>query len=217
MNDGTIPYKPLTDSTAVTSTTTLLASMVLILLVGAFLSLLFAHIAGRREVNPISEAVSDYGVGELRWFYRIAALWLGLAGLLTAAMLGDAMFPKPTLVILLLILFAATRWAITIFPTDLEGEEATSIGRSHIVLAVVAFGSISLAAVIFSTLLGDDRFWDEELGLMTAIGWTMMVLAIASGVTRRFLPQIFGLVERLLYLAMFAWLGAIAVIMLAAA
>lgn len=217
MNDGTSPYKPLVDSTAVTSTTTTLAWMILFLLVGAFLSLVFAHIAGRRDVNPISEAVSDYGVGELRWFYRLTALWLGLAGLLTGAMLGDAMYPKPTVVILLLILFAATRWAITIFPTDLEGEEATSIGRSHIVLAVVAFGSISLAAVIFPTLLGDDRFWDEEAGLMTTIGWAMMGLAVASGVTRRFLPQVFGLVERLLYLAMFAWLGAISVILLAAA
>lgn len=217
INDGTSPYKPLVDSTAVTSTTTTLAWMILFLLAGALISLVIAHIAGRREVSPISEAVSDYGVGDLRWLYRLTAMWLGLAGLLTGAMLGDAMYPKPTSVILLLILFAAVRWAITLFPTDLEGEELTSTGRSHLVLAVLAFASISVAAVVFPSLIGDDRFWDEEAGLLTAIGWAMLALAIASGVTRRFLPQIFGLVERLLYLAMFAWLGAISVIMLIAA
>ena len=216
MNDGTLPYKPLADSTAVTSTTTLLAWMIVILLVGAFLSLVFAHIAGRGQVNPISEAVSDYGVGELRWIYRIAALWMGLAGLLTGAMLGDAMYPKPTLVILLLILFAATRWAITIFPTDLEGEEETSVGRSHVVLAVTAFASISIASALFAGVIGDDRFWDGEQGLMAAIAAAMVVLAVGSGLSRRFFPQLFGLIERLLYLAMFVWLGTIAVIMLSA-
>lgn len=199
--------------TTVTSTTEGLAVFVLMLVVGAAVSLIAAHLADR-GVNPIRDAVSDFGAREHPWYYRIAALWLGLAGLLTAVMLGDAMFPKPTGTILALLVFAAARWAITIFPTDLEGEEETSTGRSHLILAVVAFFMVALAAGLFAAAIGPDPFWDDRQGLFNLLALLVGVLAVFTGAARAAAPQVFGLVERLFYVSMFAWFSAVALTLL---
>lgn len=197
--------------TTVTNTAEGLAVFVLLLVAGSALSLIAAHFVDR-GVNPIRDAVSDFGAREHPWFYRIAALWLGLAGLLTAVMVGDAMFPKPTLTILALLVFAATRWAITIFPTDLEGEEETSIGRSHVALAAAAFASISVAAVAFGFSTLDDPFWNS--GLLIGLGVFVAIMAAATGIERLLDRGAFGLVERVLYLAMFTWFSAVALTLL---
>ena len=143
------------------------------------------------------------------------AIWLGLAGLLTAVMLADALFPKPTLTILALLVYAAARWAITIYPTDLPGEDETSVGSSHTVLAAVAFAAISVAGLAFSfTVAADDPFWRDYSALFAGLGWLLVGLAIATGVARLRVSAIFGLVERLLYLAIYAWQVAVALVIL---
>lgn len=201
--------------TTVTDSTQTIATFVLVLVAASLISLISVHLLDR-GVNPISEAVSDYGARDHAWFYRLAAIWLGFAGLLTGVMLADAMFPKPTVTILFLLVFAATRWAITIFPTDLEGEEETSVGRSHVVLAVAAFTSIAAAAVTFSSVNGDDPLWSAHSGLLWALAAFLTVSAIATGIARAAESRFFGLIERLLYVAMFAWLSAVALIVLTA-
>jgi hypothetical protein len=200
--------------TTVSGTTQTLALFVLALVAGSFVSLVTVHFLDR-GVNPISMAVSDYGAREHAWFYRLAAIWLGFAGLLTAVMLGDAMFPKPTLTILLLLVFATARWAITIFPADIEGEDDTSVGRSHLVLAVVAFGAIAIAAGTFNSVIDADAFWKSHLTLLGWLGGFVVAAAALAGLSRQvFLTEYFGVFERLLYLAMFAWFAAIALILL---
>lgn len=195
-------------------TTHTLAVFVLLLVGGSFVSLLALHLLDR-GVNPISEAVSDYGARQHAWFYRIAAIWLGFAGVLTAVMLGDAMFPKPTLLILCMLVFAAARWAITMFPTDLPGEEESVTGIWHTAFAATAFAAIALAAATFPLFAHPDPFWRAHMTVLWATGGAVALLAIATGITRRAaLTGIFGLVERLLYLAMFAWFAALALILL---
>lgn len=190
-----------------------LAVCVLLLVAGAFVSLVAAHFVDR-GVDPISMAISDYGAREHPWFYRLAAVWLGLAGLLTAVLIGDAMFPKPTLTILCLLVFAATRWAITIFPTDIEGEEETQTGRAHLMLAIAAFASIASAAVTFAFEMRHDPFWEAQGDLLGVLAFVLPITAIVMGASRRFKPGVFGLIERVYYLCMFAWFAAIALIAL---
>lgn len=213
--DGlTTTLTPIDHITSVTSTTTTLAVMILALLIGAVVSLVLAHILDR-GVNPIRDAVSDYGAREYKILYRLTAFWIGFAGLLMAVMLGDAIFPKPTLVILLLLLFAGTRWAITLFPVDLPGEEDTGTGRSHVVLATMAFGAFAIAAAVFPMSIADDPFWANELNALRTLGYATAALAIATAVTHRLiLTNIFGLVERLYYAAMIGWLATISIIFL---
>lgn len=199
--------------TTVTDSTQMIATFILVLVAASVVSLVSVHFLDR-GVNPVRDAVSDYGARDHAWFYRLTAIWLGFAGLLTAVMFADAIFPKPTSAILTLLIFAATRWAITIFPTDLEDEEETSVGRSHIVLAVVAFASIAIAAVSFSLDVGDDPFWDSSSGILWALAALLGITAIGTGVARAAASQYFGLIERLLYVAMFAWISAVALIVL---
>jgi hypothetical protein len=200
--------------TTVSAMTEAFAVLVLVLVAGAAISLVCAHIVDR-GVDPLRDAVSDFGAREHPWFYRLTAIWLGAAGILTAVALADAMFPKPTLTILALLVFATMRWAITIFPTDLEDEEETSIGRSHTALAAIAFVSIAVAAVAFVPAARPDEFWVDKAGLLTALAFFVSAFAIATGIARAVHNRFFGLIERLLYVAIFAWLATIAILLLA--
>jgi hypothetical protein len=201
--------------TTVTGTTQTLAMFILVLVAASLISLISVHFIDR-GVNPMRDAISDYGAREHPWFYRLAAIWLGFAGLLTAVMLSDAMFPKPTGTILSLLVFAAARWAITIFPTDLEGEDETSVGKSHLVLAVVAFTFVALAAGLFAISIGPDEFWSSSTSLLNALALLLGLAAVATGVARATAWPYFGLVERVLYLLIFGWFSAVALILLTA-
>ncbi|MGH2957975.1 MAG: DUF998 domain-containing protein [Solirubrobacterales bacterium] len=200
--------------TTVTSTTETLAVFILVLVAGSLISLISVHLLDR-GVNPIRDAVSDYGAREYAWFYRLTAIWMGVAGVLMAVMLGDAMFPKPTWTIILLLIFAATRTAITIFPTDLEDEEETSVGRSHVVLAAIAFAAIALAATTFNLAMVGDPFWNDSETLLNVLGVFLVGAAVATGAARKVVAAgYFGLVERIFYVAMFAWFSAVALVLL---
>lgn len=201
--------------TTVTDTTQGLAVFVLLLVAGSAISLAAAHFVDR-GVNPVRDAVSDFGAREHPWYYRIAALWLGLAGLLTAVILGDAMFPKPTVTILALLVFAAARWAITIFPTDLEDEDETSTGQAHAALATAAFAAFAIAAIGFGLAIDRDPFWADLETVFLALGVLAMFVAGLTGVAyaRPVLRPYFGLIERLLYVTMFVWFSAVALALL---
>jgi hypothetical protein len=199
--------------TTVSDMTTGFAVLVLLLVAASAVSLVCAHLVDR-GVDPLRDAVSDFGAREHPWFYRLAAIWLGLAGILTAVALADAMFPKPTLTILALLVFATARWAITVFPVDLEGEEETSVGRSHTALAAIAFAAIAVAAVAFVPAARPDAFWSGHTGLLTGLAVFVSAAAIAAGIARAVDNRYFGLIERVLYLAMFAWLAAVAGLLL---
>ncbi|MGB0889225.1 MAG: hypothetical protein ACPGWS_02980, partial [Solirubrobacterales bacterium] len=70
MNEGTtFDITPIEHLTTVSSTTETLAAMVLALLIGAFVSLVAAHLLDR-GVNPISDAVSDYGARDYKMLTR---------------------------------------------------------------------------------------------------------------------------------------------------
>lgn len=200
--------------TTVSGMTDAFCVAILLLLAGSLVSLIAAHVADR-GVDPLRDAVSDFGARQNPWFYRLTAIWLGAAGLLLAVVLADAMYPKPTGTILALLVFAAARWAITVFPTDLEGAEQTQTGRSHTMLAGVAFASIAVAALSFASAADPDVFWHARSGLLTALGLAVAMLAVLTAVARVAGSRFFGLVERLLYVAMYAWIAVVAVQLLA--
>lgn len=200
--------------TTISDTTEGFAVAILVLVAASAMCLVLAHVVDR-GVDPVRDAISDFGARQHPWYYRLNVIWLGLAGLLTAVMLADAVFPKPTLTILALLVYAAARWAITIYPTDLPDAEETAVGRSHVVLAVAAFTAISLAALAFAfTVAADDPFWSDYGTLFTALAGLLVGFALATGIARLRMSPIFGLVERLLYLAIYAWQVAVALVVL---
>jgi hypothetical protein len=108
--------------------------------------------------SPVRNAVSEYGVGEFAAWYRTQAAAAGLAGAALAVALDG-----PTRVVVLLGVFAAARLAITQAPLDARWVV-------YWLLAVLAFGSITLAAIRL----------DASQHATRALGWTMAAFVLLS-------------------------------------
>ena len=81
--------------------------------------------------NPVRDAVSDYGAGPYRAWYRTTVVGLAIAsGSLTVAFARDGGPGAGSLAAL--AVFAVARLAIAWFPVDLPGEPATRPAASTI-------------------------------------------------------------------------------------
>src|SRR4051812_30008660 len=156
--------------------------------------------------NPISNAVSDYGVGEYRRYYRWQTAALAYAALVLAAAIARTAHPVPQLIIFLLMTFAAARLLIPSFPTDLDRSRPTPTGRLHIALAAVAFASTAWCAAALPNRVD----WPGIHTTLVILGWAVAGSAIACGLCltsllhRRIEPY-FGAIERVFYLAVLTW------------
>lgn len=162
--------------------------------------------------RPVRNAVSDYGVGRFAHLYRAQTAACAISALLLAGGLAGGVDTTPTLVIVLLVTFAVARILIPWYPTDLDRSQPTRTGRVHVLLAGVAFGSIAWA----SAALPDRVAWPGAHGTLVAFGWVVVVSSVACGLCmsrplHRATEPFFGLVERLFYAAMLAWLAFVAV------
>src|ERR1700689_5131858 len=82
--------------------------------------------------NPIRDAVSDYGIGRYRAVFWVFATAGAVSGLALAIALAQSHPPKPTLTVTMLLLSAAARFLIPIFPTDQSGSRfQTTTGTIH--------------------------------------------------------------------------------------
>jgi hypothetical protein len=162
--------------------------------------------------QPLRDAVSDYGVGRYRFWYRGAAVALGVASILLAVALARAVDPAPMGVIVALVAFGLARLAIVAFPTDLDRRRRTTSGRVHVLLAAIAFASIAVAAPKLYAAVDGLHAWAPDDGALRALAWAIIGAAgatlVALGPTLR---PYFGLVERLLYAAIITWFLVVAV------
>ncbi len=147
------------------------------------------------DKNPLHDPVSDYGAGlHWRWYWAgVAGVSVAALALVLAALVGAS--AEPTAAVILLALFAAARIAIAWFPTDVGVDiPVTSTGRTHGALAIVAFASIAIAA-------------NTYVGVSPWFGWALYATAALLLLCLAWPPArvIFGLFERLFYLAMIAW------------
>ena len=165
--------------------------------------------------SPLRDPVSDYGVGSYRAWYRTTVVGLAIASAsLTVAFARDGGPGVGSLVAL--AVFGASRLAIAWFPVDLPSEPATRTGRVHNLLAVAAFASIAVAASSIPDGL-TAAAWSGKANGLNLLGAVVMWAAIATGMFFAVAPlrRWFGLVERALYWATFAWLTLAAVDLLA--
>jgi hypothetical protein len=165
---------------------------------------------GRR---PERDAVSDYGAGPYRWFYStlVVSLGIGAVLLLLALALGTGVAAGG---LIWLGVYAVSRIAIAWFPHDLEGAPVTPVGRVHLALAAAAFAAIGFAAWDLAPAVDGEPGWHGASGLIDVLRWAVVITAVATLVARVVLPVrrvAFGLIERLLYAAMIAFLMVVAV------
>jgi hypothetical protein len=148
-------------------------------------------------LSPIKDAVSDYGTTRFHPYYRAMVVLLGAGSALFAIGLAQDTDARG---LAWLWIFAASRVAIAGFMTDADPPPFTREGRVHWLLAATAFTSIAFAASGVS--------WTGDPEILGPLGAFVAVTAIGTLVTR-LVPSFrafFGLVERLLYIAMIAWL-----------
>ena len=176
--------------------------------IAAVLMLVRAHFLPT-GYDPLRDAVSDYGVGAYHRYYRAMVLLLGVgATLLTIALARDT--EAENLGLAFLGAYAAARFGIAFFMTDLPGTPATPAGRVHVVLAAVAFTAIAFGAVDVTNAIDGSPGWSG--GVAGALRFESQAVVVTAVLTLAgFLvpvarERVFGLVERLLYVASLAWL-----------
>ena len=159
--------------------------------------------------HPITDAVSDYAIGRYRALFWVFATSGAVSGLALAIALARSHPSKPTLTVAMLLLSAAARVLIPIFPTDQAGSRfQTATGTIHMVLAVAIFASIAVAASSLGGTLGHEAAWHAVKGLVDGwLPWVITGTATATGlaIIGPRLKRIFGLIERLYYVSSIAW------------
>ena len=159
-------------------------------------------------LDPVRDAVSDYGNTSFHALYRFQVIAYGVGALLLVWALADGTDVAGS-GLDWLALYGAARIAIAGFMIDRDPESPTRAGRLHLLLATLAFVAIAVAA----TTIGGD------IGsAFHSLGWVVAGLAIATGVARLAPPlaRWFGAVERGLYAATTVWLVATALHVIAA-
>lgn len=170
-------------------------------------SLAFLHLQPT-GLSPVRNAVSQYGITSFRGGYRVATIAFAVAGLALAAGIDTATRGggKDGVVVLLVVL-ALSRGAISWFPMDAPGSEPSQTGRAHGLLALVAFVSAGLAAFRLAGVLSKTGHWHSLARVSTALGWAMAICLVGLALSRSFpaLRARFGLIERVFYLSAIAW------------
>jgi hypothetical protein len=176
-------------------------------------SLAYLHLAPT-GLSPLRNAVSQYGISSFAAGYRVATIAFGIAGLALAAGIDGALSGAGrTVVVALLVVFAAARSAISWFPMDAPGTERTTTGRWHGLLAVTAFACVGLAAFKLATLLEHEQRWHNLAPESSALGWVMLALLLGMWLARS-LPPLgarFGAMERAFYAAAIVWCSVFAI------
>jgi nitrate reductase NapE component len=134
-------------ATAVTLAWVAAATAVLDLVVLAVLHAL------RNDVDPATDPVSDYAVGDYGTLKVLATLAVGLGALALTAALRVTGPRRSTVGLVLLAVFALAKVTQAFFPIDV-GDETTAGGGIHNVLGTVAFFALPVAAVLVSLSRG---------------------------------------------------------------
>jgi hypothetical protein len=179
----------------------------------AYLGIMIALHLRPTGYDPVHHAVSDYGVGPYRQWFRVA-LWVSSIGTLALAA-GLAITPgTPELAgkdLLFLALIPIMRVGMTLFPTDLEGRKLTRIGLRHYLFAIAAFTFTYLAISDLTADLDLIHPWLSVKGILVALRVTVPI-TLALVVVTMFPPlrRVFGIFERLFLLSTNLWFIVIA-------
>jgi hypothetical protein len=100
------------------------------------------------------------------------------------------------------------RFLIPLFPTDQNGSRFQTVpGTIHMILAIVIFASLIIAASEFGSAVEHEVAWHSVKGWLNALPWVMTGAAVGNIVALRApgLKERFGLIERLFYVSSIAW------------
>ena len=178
--------------------------------------LVYLHIAPT-GLNPVRDPVSQYGITDYFTFYRAAALSLGVASLTLAVALLEALTEANAAGIVFLVILGFARLTIGWVPMDAPGAPRTSTGLRHNLLATAFFASATVAAFLFTGTFAGDPALSAIAPASGVLAWAMAVFSALILLTSLVGPlkKYFGLAERLLYVAVLAWVATVAIALIA--
>jgi hypothetical protein len=140
----------------------------------------------------------------------VQALAGGVACLALAIALAETTPSVPALVVVMLLIAAVARFLIPAFATDQQGSRFQTVhGTIHMVLAIVIFAALIIAASELGGSLEHRPAWEGVKGWLTTLPWVMTGAAVGLLVGLRpwapRLHMIYGLIERLFYLSSIIW------------
>lgn len=149
--------------------------------------------------DPVSQAISDYGVGSFGNVMDIGffAGGAGVAALGLALLSIKAEARALNMGALLLVVVGFTLFAVGVFPTDIEGTTPTTHGLIHDALSLLLFGLGMIGTLLVSYAHG--RRWPS----FALLGFT--VAAASAAANEAFALDASGLVERILVAVLLGW------------
>lgn len=169
-------------------------------------SLAWLHVQPTK-LSPVRDPVSEYGITTFRAGYRAATISFAAAGLALAAGISQALGGRGLAVVILLVVFAVTRAAISWFPMDPPGAKWSRTGWIHFALAFVAFASVLAAASVLGAVLSHPGEWHALAPISTALGYALTACLAVFGLAQTVPPlrARFGAIERGFYLFAITW------------
>jgi hypothetical protein len=188
---------------------TTIAAITLLGVIVCLACLVYLHVAPTGLRDPVSQ----YGITDYFTFYRAAALSLGVSALTLAVALIEALTEANAAGIVFLLILGFARLTIGWVPMDAPGAARTRTGLRHNLLATAFFASATVAAFLFTGTFADDRALAGIAPASAVLSWAMAVFSALILVTSLVGPvkRYFGLVERLLYVAVLAWLATVSI------
>lgn len=168
----------------------------------------------KTNYNPINHAVSDYGVGPTKAMF-ITYIMCGNLGALALSFVllrSSHRIPMPTWIPILMIFMVVSRIFMSVFPTDLEGQKVTSIGKLHYLFAILSFTFSYIVLSNGSSYLKVLADWKDLSGFFSIIK-SVASISLGAVVLTMFKPfrPIFGLCERVFLLTVGIWFLCISV------
>jgi uncharacterized protein DUF998 len=167
--------------------------------------------------SPVHNAVSDYARSKYAEFYRWG-LWSSSAGVLLLALGLAVGVGAPPLVargIVYLVLVVVSRIALSLFPTDIEGQKLTRTGRLHYLFAVLTFAFTYAAMSVLTPTLVTIHPWTavrDVLVWLVDIAEAALVLVVVTLLPA--LRRYFGLCERLFLVSTNVWILLVALLLM---
>jgi hypothetical protein len=170
-------------------------------------ALFFVFHLVNRKLSPVTNAVSEYGIGGTESLFVVYGL-IGSLGavLLAVATLTTSTATFPTRVPVYLVLLAVIRLGVLRFHTDLQGEKRTKNGRFHFIFAVATFALTYMTVAAAQPTV--DAISESIIGIiLETLSWTAAISLVAVVVALLTPLRIyFGLVERIFLLSTAWWL-----------
>lgn len=164
--------------------------------------------------SPITDAISDYGVGKYHEWFWLQAISGGISCLALGVALLKLHPLTPRSAAMALIVAALARFLIPFFATDQHGSRfQTGHGIVHMLLAFLAFGGIVWAASGLWDTLKLYPAWSGEKTPLTVLPWIMLgsLIAIVLALRLPVLKHKFGVFERLFYVSSMLWVVIVAI------